>query len=157
RKQILYDVQFPDRESWVLQDSVFYKINSDIVYNKQVLSYAVHMQDFDLLLSGSDYDGVLQAANATLVDVKDENDNIFKLWKYPDLENMEILSYILVQQQGNKTVGIAFLDEKKEVMSRQYYKEYAMVDGLNLPHLIEQQIYSDSMTYVKKLKFKNVS
>ncbi len=157
KKQAVYKVDFPESENWVLQDSVFYKLRNDTIISRYALPYAMRMLNFDILLSEYNYDFLFQKMGCSLLDVRQEEEAVYKLWEYPYWKQIGVFKYILVESKGQKTTGLAYLDENKHVVTRQYYKDYAIINGLNMPHIISQRIYTDSMTYVKKLILKNVT
>lgn len=155
--QVVYDIKFPEREDWVIQDSVFYHLKGDSIVRKFTVPYAMNLMDFDIILNDYNHDFLFQQMGCELEDIKREGDNIFKLWKAPELSELGAFYYILAQSQGQNTTGLAYMDESKRVIGRQYYADFKIVDGLNMPHSIEQRVYSDSTTYVKKLILKDVS
>lgn len=157
KHQVVFDVTFPEKEHWILQDSVFYKIKHDTIYMRYALPYAMQMLNFDFLLSGYNYDFFFQKIGCTIEDIRKEEEKLFKLWKYPDIQQLDVFKYILMQEENGHTTAIAYLDEKKQVVSREFYKDFKNVNGLDVPHVIEQRVYSDSSTYVKKLILSNVS
>lgn len=157
KSQVVYDISFPDRENWYISDSVFYKIIQDSIAERYSVPHLMNMLDFDMILSEYDHDFLFQQMGCDLEDVRQEGDFIYKLWHYPDYQNLDVFKYILVQSDNFHTIALAYMDKDRNIISKQFYEEYDIVDGLDMPHSIEQRVYSDTMTYVKKLILKDVS
>lgn len=153
-KKLVYDIRFPEAETWVLRDTFFYSIKPD---ETEVFSFPAFTEFtmFHYALSGNlhDYgidDKYYQVGNV----IRDEGMVITTYHIIQELE--DLIGDIIISQKDRKIYGIAFYDAEENLLNRQFFRDYVNVRGLEFPTRIIQIAYVNDQELYKETRFRNV-
>lgn len=159
-KKIVYKVKFPEKEVWVIGDTVFYKIVDDKLVSKQFIPMLPSHTMFDFALQNNLENFGLENSQYKIGTVKREDDQVFTTW-VPDEKLKKAFGNVVISQKANKLYGVAFYSPKNELLKKQIFKDYIKSGGINFPKEITEIIYhidKDGSTQksTKITSFKNL-
>ncbi len=154
-KQIIYDIIFPEKEIWVIEDTLTYKIVDDTI--KEILKSPNIRETtiFHLALNGQMSDYGLKTSSFTLDKVEGYELQTITTWIPPE-EYREYIGKILISKKENKLAGIIFFSGKDEIMSKQFFSKYKNCNGLQFPSEILIIKYFDGIEIYEKTTYKNI-
>jgi len=140
--QIVYEITFPEKETWVQRDTVLYKIINEEVKDKQHIPSLIAFTIYNLVLNGNLSDYGLKKSKFKIINVEKSEGGIISTWEPPaELKkffgNVQLLN---VNQQLN---GIVFKNNSGEIVSRQFFRNYINVKGLSFPQEIVRENHID--------------
>ena len=156
-KRLVYQIKFPQKETIVVNDSLFYHfVDGNIIEKKpslNILSFSI----FNLALSSKMSNFGLDGNPAfKLVDVTKEDSLIISTWS-PAVEKLkEITGNVLISQKKKQLFGLVFFDKDGKLLSKQFFEEYKNFKGLEFPGIITQINFLDGKEFYKITTFKNV-
>lgn len=155
-KELIYDIEFPEKEKWVIQDSWIYKLVDDSVYLTEEIPSLNEFTVFHLSLNSNlDYYGLNQAQYA-ISKVDKLDDLVISYWNIPP-NIQEMISSIAVAQKDNSLNSVVIADENNEVISKQFFRDYIQMGGFEFPGTIVQISYDENRREnYQVMEFKNI-
>ncbi len=154
-KKIVYDVKFPEKERWVISDTVFYKIKDEKLVLKQFIPMLPSATVFESALSNNLDNFGLEDSFYKLESVEKEDDLVISTWK-PDKRFSEVMGKILISRKNNQLYGIAFYTNENVLLKKQIFKGYLKSSGIAFPEEITDIIYKLAGKELKVTTFKNL-
>jgi hypothetical protein len=160
-EKLVMDISFPEKETLVFYDSLVYTIVNDQIVNQSSL--------FDNFISSSVYHLILnnKLQNFGLadnqyyqkVDIQEQEGKIITEWN-PSSTLKGLTGKILTLNKGNILEAIIFYDKEGNLLSKQNFKDYIFVQGLNIPSEIIHQYFKKenigSSKITKIYSYKNI-
>ncbi|SHF52501.1 hypothetical protein SAMN05444274_10659 [Mariniphaga anaerophila] len=155
-KELIYDIQFPEKEKWIVQDSRMYKLVDDSVYFGEEIPSLNEFTVFHLSLNSNlSYFG-LDQAQYTIGKVEKNKDLIVTYWNIPQ-QIQEVISSIAVARKGNSLYSVIIADENNQIRSKQFFKDYIKKGGFEFPGTIVQIFYDENQQEsYQVMEFKNI-
>lgn len=155
KKQIIYDIIFPEKEIWVFEDTLTYEIVNDTI-KKIIKSPNIRETTiFHLALSSQMTDYGLKNSNFILDKVNVSEKQTITTW-LPPKEYRKYFGKILISQKENKLSGIIFFSEEDKIISKQFFSKYQNFSGLQFPtEILIIKYYEDKEIY-EKITYKNI-
>lgn len=155
-KELIYDIEFPEKEKWVIQDSWIYKLVDDSVYLTEEIPSLNDFTVFHLSLNSNlDYYGLNQAQYA-ISKVDKLGDLVISYWNIPP-HIQEMISSIAVAQKDNSLNSVVVSDKNNEVISKQFFRDYIRMGGFEFPGTIVQISYDENRREnYQVMEFKNI-
>ncbi|MBL4715790.1 MAG: hypothetical protein JKX95_04065 [Bacteroidia bacterium] len=219
-QKIVYNLKFPEKETWLTTDTALYRIANGEVVDKNLVSHVVGFSIFNLSLNGNltNYgldnsvykivetekssigktkeinigitkdevieelgkpdkvsETITEQGTSELLFYKDKSININESGKVDYInnikgnnENMVITTWkakallrsklgkIVMSHKQGKLYGVVFFNPEGKIISKQFYKKYTNISGLDFPTEIVQIIYRDDQENYKVTTFKNL-
>lgn len=155
-REIIYDIRFPSDSRFAISDYGMLTDSIDVEMDKAFTTYLVDFSVFNLLLNGQlKYFGLKNTAYQ-LVNASSENGMVISEWALPE-EMGSDYGKMLISQKNNQLFGMVSLDVEGNVVSKQFFKDYKQVDGLNVPTQLIQINYRNGEESNKKITtFRNI-
>ena len=155
-KELIYDVYFPEREKWIVQDTRIYKLIDDSVFYTEEVPSMNEFTIFHLALNSNlSYFG-LDKANYSISKVDKKADLIISYWKLPP-HIKKIIGNVAVAQKDGRLHSVIISNENQQIISKQFFKEYISVKGFEFPAKVTQIFYdSEKRESFQLLEFKNI-
>jgi len=161
-KKIVFDVRFPQKETWVQQDTILYKVKNGALLSK---SSSINISDFTIFsmaLSGKLSDYGLKGSKFVLTNVEKERDNMISTWEPPQAYK-KFMGKVMIMKNDDNISGVIFFDKDGYIISRQFFRKYENINGMLFPTevIVEKNIngekFYDITTYenVKVDDYKN--
>ena len=154
-KKLVYQIKFPEKETWVIVDSVFYQIQNGKLKSKLVIPYLPASTVFEYaLISNFDNFG-LEKSLYKIGKVEKDGDMVISTWN-PDKQFSKALGRILISKKANKLFGIAFYTPANELVKKQFFRGYVKSGSVIFPEEITEIMYKTVGKETKISTFKNL-
>ena len=155
-KGLIYDIHFPAKEKWIVQDSKIYKYINDSVYFTEEIPSMNEFTVFHLALNSNlTYFG-LNEAKFSIGNIDKKRDLIILYWNIPThIQN--VIKTIAIAKKGNSLYSIVVSGENNKILNKQFFKDYISIGGFEFPGTIVQIYYdvNNNKNY-QVMEFKNI-
>lgn len=155
-KKIVYNITFPEPETWVIQDTVFYRLKGQQVVDKTKSFLAPNSSVFHFALTGQLPDYGLKNSPYKVEQVEKEGSMIISTWK-PDASINQIFGKVVLSNVHKKLNGIVFYNPAGEILSKQIYQDYLNVNGCEFPTKVTQITYLKTGSNYQVTIYKNIA
>jgi hypothetical protein len=154
-RQIIYNLTFPEPETWVSADTILYRIQNGKVISRTFSPSMADFSVFHLALSSHLQNFGLNFTKYEPKTVTREGDQVITTWM-PPLHSSDKLGKILVSARNKQLFGVVFFDPKGVLIRKQFFEDYQIISGLSFPgKIVEINIFNGSETY-QVTTFKNI-
>lgn len=154
-KKVVYELNFPQQEIWVLSDSLIFRMRGDSVYEKTEGVSIVDFSIFHLTLNNKLNNYGLEESIYELEDVEKNKDMVIYTWSPPFIAQ-SVLGDVLLSQKDKRLFGLIFLNKDGEVVRKQFFRNFENINGLEFPTEIVDLVYVDGFEIVQKTNYKNI-
>lgn len=155
--RVIYITRYPVKETMVITDSVMYQIRNNKVINKKTSPSSVKNSIFLITLNGQLSSFGLDGSIYKISKVEKEKDLIITTWT-PSDKYRDIMGKILLSTKNKKLHGVVILNKESKVLSKQFFKNYINIAGIDFPTEVLQIIYSsDNKENYKITTYKNIT
>ena len=155
-KELIYDITFPQKEKWVIQDSKIYKLQNDSIYLTDAIPSMNEFTVFHLSLNSSlNYFG-LKEAKFTIAKVDKKDGLVISYWNIPP--NMKaMISSIAIAKKDNSLYSVVIVGPEEKILSKQFFRDYIRTGGFEFPGKIIQIYYDENnQENYQVMEFKNI-
>ena len=154
-KKIVYNIKFPEKETWVIIDTTLYRIVDSKIKETRTIPAIAEFSMFHLCLNGGITDYGLKQSFYTIEKVEKENNMVITTWKAPD-KMSKTFGKILLSQENKKLFGVVLFSPTNVLLSKQFFKNYTNVNGLEFPTEIVQILYIKGKESYQLTTYKNI-
>lgn len=155
-KKIIYKITFPEKETWVVYDTLFYKIVDEKIIERKAIPSLTEFSIFSLALSGRLADFGLKNSNVyNMSKVEKEDSLVITTWE-PLRAMAKILGKVVVSDKMKKLFGVVQFDPTGEIVSKQLFKNYKNINGLEFPTEIIQITNPGAKENYQVITYKNI-
>jgi hypothetical protein len=162
-KKIVYDLNFPEKETLVIQDTTMFKINEKgllVSSNKTLLMPEFTV--FHLALTGKLFDYGINAMQSEksiykVGKVEKTSQGVKTTWVPADDYYAKYFGNIVMLNKDKKLDAMVFYGVDGRMVSRQFFKKYTSVKGIQFPQEVTMISYAEDGTKNIQLStYKNV-
>lgn len=154
-RTIVYVIKFPENEIVVMNDTSVTKIADNEVKEVIHVNNFIDFSIFSLILNGQlSYFG-LKNTIYTLSDIEKDQGMVITTWLPPE-KMKDIKGKMLLSQIDNRLNGMISFDTGESIISKQFFKDYIVVDGLEIPTTVTQFFYTGMEEAIKLTTYKNI-
>ncbi len=155
-KELIYDIHFPEKEKWIVQDSWIYKLVKDSVYFTEEIPSLNEFTVFHLSLNSNlNYFG-LDQAGYSIGKVDQAGELTVTYWNIPP-QIQEFISSIAVARKDNSLHSVIISNENGKISSKQFFSNYIRQGGFEFPGRIVQIFYDENQREnYQVMEFKNI-
>jgi hypothetical protein len=139
-RKLVYQIRFPEKETWVISDTVFNRIVNGKLITRQFIPMLPSSTLFDFALSNNLNNFGLENSFYKAKDVKKDADQVITTW-VPDDKLKKVFGNVVISRKNNQLYGIAFYSPKDELLKKQIFKGYIRASGISFPQEITEIIY----------------
>jgi len=154
-KKLIFQIRFPEKETWVQEDTTLYKIVDAHVVSKQSTPSIAELTIYHLALEGNLADYGLKKSNMKIIDVEKDGNKIISTW-VPPPELKDVFGSILMMNVDQQLVGIIFKNNEDEVVGRQFFRNYLNINGLSFPQELVKETIVEGKKYYEITTYKNM-
>lgn len=151
---LLYDLKFPKKQKWLVTDTCTYLLLNDTVSEKKQTPGFVEQSLFHLILSGDLNNFGLSNTFLKITNVEKDQGMVISTWE-PSEENEVFSGKVLTSVKNKVLYGVVFLNEEGTVLSKQFYRKYANIEGINFPTEVVYILNMNNQEYYRVMTFKN--
>lgn len=155
-QKTVYNIRFPEPEQWLVRDTFMYRKKADTLVSKQVVPPVGEFSIFNMILSQQLTDFGLAKVGYTPGDVQQDGNQVIAQWLPPEQFKAYLGPVSLASEQKRLTAA-AFYDKDQKLVSKFYFQDYTMENGLAIPGKIYQIYYRESGEFVRIMALKNVT
>lgn len=154
-RKVVYDLNFPHEEKWILSDSLIFRMRGDTLYEKTEGASIVEFSIFHLILNNKLHDYGLRESIYDLKEVEKNGDMVIYTWT-PPLIMKSMLGNVLLSQKDKRLFGLVFLDKDGNILRKQFFRNFQNINGLEFPTEIVDLVYVEGLEIVQKTNYKNI-
>ena len=155
-KKIVFDVKFPQNETWVQQDTVLYKIRNNALLSKTGTIKMADFTIFSMALNGKLSDYGLKDSEFILSNVEKDGDNVISTWEPPKTYK-DFMGKVMIMKKDDNISGIIFFNKEGEIISRQFFRKYKNVNGMLFPTEIIVEKIIDGEKFYEITTYENIT
>lgn len=153
--KIIYNISFPEPETWLTTDSLTYRIVNDSIVAKQLSMGMAEFSVFNLALNSHLPDFGLTKSTYHIDNVELDGDNIITTWA-PQENMKEKMGNIMVSTKDKRLLGVVFLNVEGIVLRKQFFEEYQDISGVLFPSKIVEIAYGPEGKNYQISNFRNL-
>ncbi len=153
--KIIYNISFPEPETWLTTDSLTYRIVNDSIVAKQLSIGMAEFSVFNLALNSHLPDFGLTKSTYHIYNVELDGDNIITTWA-PQENMKEKMGNIMVSTKDKRLLGVVFLNVEGIVLRKQFFEEYQDISGILFPSKIVEIAYGPEGENYQISNFRNL-
>lgn len=155
-RKLVYNITFPEPEIWVIQDTLMVRLVNDTIAGSTPAHGMIDFSVFSLSLSGNlNYFG-LDKSPYVLSNTEAQGGMVITTWQ-PPTEFAERMGQIKMAQKSKRLNGIIMYNTEGQILSKQFYKQYADISGIDFPTEIVQFSYLPYAQTTQITTFRNVT
>ncbi len=162
-RKIVYRLNFPKKENIVIQDTSMFKINESGLLTETTKTILLpEFTVFHLALTGKLSDYGLKASNEEpaiykVGNVEKTKDGVMTTWT-PSQDKMKVVfGDIKMLNKDRRLDVMVFYDKDNKVVSRQFFKKYINVKGIEFPTEVTMISYAfDGTQNIQRTTYKNI-
>lgn len=153
----IYNFTFPSKETWILnKDSLSRQLKNKTDYKiptSAVYKYSV----FKLFFRGTLKNYGLKESLYEILEIKNnKNGSVYSTWK-PSKKMKIKYGKVITSQKGGLLQGVIFYNMKKQLIGKQFFKEYINIKGLAFPSKIIEITIIENKKHYKITEFSNIN
>ncbi len=146
-KKVLYDITFPQRETYVSIDTIVYKFQQGKLVSTQGSPLKPEFSIFHFMLNNDISDFGLKNSSFRATNVEKSGELIITKWTAPALPDFP-LGNILVTSKNKRLQSVVIQGKKGEIISRQIFKKYTFINGIEIPtEILAVNYFAGRKTY----------
>jgi len=154
-KQVIYQVSFPEKECWVIADSMIYQIKDNLLVQKTSTFSVAEFTIFHLALNSQLQDFGLKSTRYTPGNINKDGEMVITTW-IPPSSVKKRFGNILISVKAKQLYGVVFLNPEGTVLRKQFFEQYQVINGLAFPdRIVEINIVNGQENY-QITSYKNV-
>jgi hypothetical protein len=155
-KELIYEIQFPEKEKWVVQDSWVYKLVNDSIYYTEEIPSMNEFTVFHLSLNSNlNYFG-LDQAGYSIGKIDQVGELTVTYWNIPQ-QIQKFISSIAVARKDNSLHSVIISNENGKISSKQFFSDYLRQGAFEFPGRIVQIFYDENQREsYQVMEFKNI-
>lgn len=153
--QIIYHLNFPQKELWITVDTLIYRIRDNKLISKTFTPAMAQFSVFHLALNSHLQDFGLKSSQYHLKEVNREGEMVISTWSPPESLS-DKLGNILVSAMDKRLYGVVFMDVQDSVLRKQFFTDYIITNGLAFPGKITEIFYAAGKESYQITTFRNI-
>ncbi len=162
-KKIVYKLVFPKNETLVIQDTTLFTINAaGLMENRTRTMLIPEFTVFHLALTGKLFDYGLRAMDSDkpiykIGKVEKTKDGVLTTWVPTEDQFKKLFGDIKMLNKNKRLDAMLFYDKDGKLVSRQFFKNYVNVKGIEFPTEVTMISYAaDGKQNIQLTTYKNV-
>ncbi|MCL6101435.1 MAG: hypothetical protein M1292_02945 [Bacteroidetes bacterium] len=154
-KKVLYAISFPEKEFYVSVDTLVYKFVNTKLISVQGNPLKPELSMFHFILNNDLPDFGLKNSSFKISNAEKSNGSIITKWIPPQSNNFP-LGKILIATSDKKLQSVLIYNNKDELISRQVFKNYSFINGMQVPQEILTVGYFVNKKSYQMIEFSKV-
>ncbi|MFT6879341.1 MAG: hypothetical protein ACI8UX_000566 [Psychromonas sp.] len=162
-QKIVYDINFPKIENIVIQDTSLFEINNEGILLKQSKTMVLpEFTVFHLALTGKLSDYGLKESNKDraiykIGDIEKKEGGVVTTWTPAEEKLKTLFGDIKMMTKNRRLDVMVFYDKDGRLVSRQFFKKYVNVKGIEFPEEVTMISYAfDGTQNIQRTTYKNI-
>jgi hypothetical protein len=153
--KIVYDISFPEKQVMVSKDTVLYQfVNGELKSRTRTFNMA-QFSVFNLSLNNQLTNYGLENSFYSIDNVEKEGDLVITTW-IPERSKRKYFGKVLISTRNKRLHGVVFYNAQGKVAGKQFFEDYAVINGLSFPMKIVRINYVDETESYQITTFENI-
>ncbi len=152
----VYDIRFPELEQWLVRDTFMYRMKSDSLVSQLMVPPVGEFSLFNMILSQQLNDFGLAKVGYAPGEVHQDGNQVIARWLPPE-HLKAYLGEVTMALENKRLSAVAFFDKDKKLVSKFYFQDYTVENGLPVPGKIYQIFYREAGEFVRIMTLKNIT
>lgn len=153
--QTILQISFPQKEKWILKDSILTKYLNDTLVSRSTSSKLDELSIFGSLLEMKSQDFGLKQMGFTITNTVNEEGTIYLTWA-PSQNFKKFVKTAKTAIKSNLLHGVILTDSDDIDITSIFFEGYKLVSDLPIPHKITQLFQTKQSKIYKSISFYNV-
>ncbi len=153
--KLVYDVSFPQKETWVFVDTTCYMFKQDSLVKKTINPFFQKTSIFHFALTNNLVNFGLSDIVYDITNVKKQDELIIITWT-PKEKFKDNFGKIITSKKDNKLYGVVIYNKEEKIVSKQLFEEYIRVENIDFPTKITQILYTPKGESYQLTNYKNL-
>ncbi|NOY94839.1 MAG: hypothetical protein GXO81_00400 [Chlorobi bacterium] len=154
-KKIVYDISFPAKQLFVSHDTLLYRFVNDTLRSTTYSPLKPEFSVFHFILNEQLVDYGLKSSRFFISDVEKGKGLIVTTWSPPEGIDSPV-GNIYISTKEKKLFAVLIHNSEGQLLSRQIYKKYIYVKGVNIPTEILSVSYIQGQKMYQIIQFENI-
>ncbi|MCB9310647.1 MAG: hypothetical protein H6567_11370 [Lewinellaceae bacterium] len=155
-KRIEFNIHFPDRQKWIIKDSIFEKFIGDSLITSTKIKNFDDMSIFTDLLEVQKIDYGLSELGFTLKNTDVTESASFFEWSPPEVF-AKFLKNAYTKTENNLLKAVRLIDVDGKEINATFFDNYENIRGMPIPTLITAKYTGNEQKLFKSLQFDKIS
>lgn len=156
QNKIVYNITFPKSEILISTDSFLYKIQKGDLVEKLPNMNITKFSVLSLCLSGElPYFGLKQTPYK-MTGVEKDGELVISTWIPPD-DFKDTHGRMILSQRQKQLYGLVSLNPEGQVIAKQFFRKYELIDGLQFPTEIVSITYHNGKEKQQITSYRNIT
>lgn len=152
--RLVYDISFPEKEIWVIEDTTHWVVRNDSVVNRKPTQIKPSLSVLHLSLKQELAHYGLKNSIYKVSTVKNEGELVITTWQ-PPLQYRKRMGQIAISNKNKQLHGVLFYHPKGNVLRKQFFKNYVVINGLPFPSEVIDIIYDADKEILQQTTYSN--
>ena len=153
--KLVYNISFPEKQVLVSKDTVLYQFINDTMASRTKSFEMTRFSIFYLSLENELNNYGLDKSFYSIEKVETDGDMVISTW-VPGKTQKKYFGNVLISSKNNRLYGIVFLNTAGEVVGKQFFEDYVVVDGLAFPKRMVKFTYFGDKKTTQITTFDNI-
>jgi len=154
-QKTVYNIRFPEPEQWLVRDTFMYRMKADSLISQNIVAPVGEFSIFNMILSQQLNDFGLAKVGYTPNDVQQDGNQVISRWLPPE-PLKTYLGPVTMSLENKRLIAAAFYDPEQKLVSKFYFQDYSLQNGLPVPGKIYQIFYREAGEFVRIMTLKNI-
>lgn len=161
-RELIYEISFPQKEKWVIKDTLLLIIRKDTLYKKTSIPSINEFTVFHLALNSNLNDFGLKNSIYKISKAEKKKDLTLSYWKIPD-QASTVLDHVIIAKKDNRLESVVMIGNESKIISKQFFRNYEKIGAFEFPRQIVQLLYDENgkenyqVTEFKDLKINDLA
>ncbi|MBM3410580.1 MAG: hypothetical protein FJY18_02985 [Bacteroidetes bacterium] len=152
--RLIFDVKFPEKETWVFVDSVQWTIRNDTLISIKPSSLKPKLSVLHLSLNQQLGGFGLEQSGYTMTSVKTEQGLVISNWSPPAAARKKMGTIALASQE-RQLKSVIFYHPNGKILRKQFFRKYQKISNVSLPTEVIDEIYNQDKKLFQSTEYKN--
>lgn len=153
--KLVYDITFPEKQVLVSKDTVIYNFINDTLYNRTRTFEMTRFSIFNLSLENQLNNYGLENSFYKVENIEKDGDMVITTWA-PAKSQQKHFGKVLISAKQNRLFGIIFINPQGNIVGKQFFEDYKVINGLAFPGRIVKFVYRDENESTQIITFDNI-
>lgn len=152
--RLIFDVKFPENETWVFVDSVQWTIRNDTLISVKPSMLKPKLSVLHLSLNQQLGGFGLEQSGYTMTSVKTEQGLVISNWSPPAAARKKMGTIALASQE-RQLKSVIFYHPNGKILRKQFFRKYQKISNVSLPTEVIDEIYNQDKKLFQSTEYKN--
>ena len=144
--KLVYHITFPEKQVLVSRDTVLYHFIADTLSSRTRSFDMTKFSIFNLSLENQMNNYGLENTFYKVDNIEKDGDLVISTW-VPGKFQQKHFGKVLISTKDNRLFGIVFMNPSGEIVGKQFFEDYTVVDGLAFPkRMVKFTYYGEKQT-----------